>query len=109
MARRCYYVDETMKSPNGYIPAIVVEGESGFTPCVGSGEQSQPWYWGHNFVDARRLAAEANKKLGLTPQDVTAILTSSIATQIREDAERERHRNRVERAFAGKPLDVRED
>ena len=30
-----FFVDETMHTPNGYVPAVVFEDESGYYPLIG--------------------------------------------------------------------------
>jgi hypothetical protein len=75
--RIAFYVDETMKTEQGYIPSVVTEGEPGHSPLVGNGEFASPWYWGKDIETAKRLAADANAKLGLGPQEVLEIILSS--------------------------------
>lgn len=95
--RKCYYIDPNQKNPNGFIPSLVFEDESGFYPMVGSGEFAQPWYWGTDLETAQKLAAEANAELGLTPEDVARILASSITASIREDATQQDAEDRYNR------------
>ncbi|MET0711060.1 MAG: hypothetical protein ABWZ30_00950 [Jiangellaceae bacterium] len=77
--RQCFYVNETMRTEHGYIPSMVTEGEAGFAPLSGNGDQAQPWYWGHDLARAKQIAAESNAELGLTEDDVRAIVLSSLA------------------------------
>lgn len=67
--RRCYYILLSQGAP--YRPVIVEEGTSGYCRT--------DWEWGDNLADAERLAAEKNERLGLTPEDVEEIITSSMA------------------------------
>lgn len=101
--RMAFFVDATMHTPNGYVPAVVYEGESGYYPMIGQGELSEPWYWGHDLTKAEQLADEANAKLGLSPEEAKAIIHSSITTQIREDAVRQRVEERWEDIRRGRP------
>lgn len=79
--RSAFYVDETMKTEHGYVPSLVTEGEPGHAPLVGNGDHASPWYWGQDIETARRVAAEANAQLGLTPQDVLEIVLSSMTAR----------------------------
>lgn len=91
--RFCIYLDETMHSPNGYVPSAVYENESGHRPLLGSGELSQPTYLGHDFEVAKQAVAEWNEKLGLSEIDVQNIMVSSMRASFAEDAANERYRN----------------
>jgi len=82
-ARRAVYVDETMATHGGYLPALVTEHVSGFVPLAGNGPCSQPWVWGPTIDDAKRIAREANTKLGLADDDVAAIVASSMSSTVR--------------------------
>lgn len=79
--RRAFYVDETMKTDQGYIPSVVTEGEPGHTPFAFNGEFASPWYWGHDIETARKIATQLNAELGLTEADVREIVLSSMAAR----------------------------
>ena len=76
--RIALYVDETMETPEGFIPSLVTENEAGHSPLAGKGAFSAPWYFGHDLITARRLVDEANAKLGLTPIEAIEIVASSM-------------------------------
>ena len=76
--RTCIFVSETMLTKDGYIPSVVTEDEPGHAPLTGNGDFARPWYWGHDIVEARRLAREYNEQLGLSEDDVQAIILSSM-------------------------------
>jgi hypothetical protein len=76
--RKCFYVNELMLTEHGYIPSMVTEGEPGHSPMKGNGPFAQPWYWGHDLDKAKEIAKKANEELGLTEDDVTTILLSSM-------------------------------
>lgn len=84
--RTCLWVDETCWTPNGYVPALVVEDEAGYTPMMGRGEHAQPWYFGRDIDTARKLVAESNAERGLSEQDVDDIVVSSMRAQSRAEA-----------------------
>lgn len=87
--RHAFWIDESRRpGPRGHIPSVVFEGVSGHYPMVGQGEHAQPWYWGDTDT-AKRLAAEANAALGLTPEDVSDIILSSMFAENIEAASRE--------------------
>lgn len=101
--RRAFYVDETMWTPNGYVPALVTEGEPGYGLMLGNGEFAAPWYWGTDIAVAKEVARKANADLGLSETDVADILTSSITAQIRADAEEQAKDERWEALRKGRP------
>lgn len=79
--RWCFYIpvgDPESNTEHGYIPARVVEGEPGYHLFAGRDPNSSPWYWG-DLETAQKLAREANAKMGLSMEDVAAIVMSSIA------------------------------
>jgi hypothetical protein len=62
----------------GYVPCMVVGGHAGYFPMRG-GDDKRPWYWGLELERAREVCAEYNSsQLGLTPEDVTQIIASSM-------------------------------
>lgn len=69
MDRVCYYIMETETRDGQYIPCIVTENKAGF--------QHTDWLWGKDLELARKCAADKNEALGLTPEDVDKIITSS--------------------------------
>jgi hypothetical protein len=78
--RRCFYIPpDAYVEGRGFVPSMVTENEPGHAPLGGSGEYSQPWYWGADYVTATAIADTENRRLGLTPEDVAAIVISSMA------------------------------
>jgi hypothetical protein len=79
-ARRwCFHLDETMHTADSYLPAVVFENEPGYHPLTGDPDQNQaPWLWGHDLDQAKRIAAQENRRLGLTSDDVAHIIASSM-------------------------------
>lgn len=78
-SRTCFYIpNDAYVEGKGFIPSLVTENEPGHAPLVGNGEFAEPWYWGQTYKEATAIAAAENAKLGLTPDDVTAILLSSM-------------------------------
>lgn len=49
--------------------SVVFENESGFYPLIGKGELSEPWFWGKTLEKAQTVCFNANRELGLTPED----------------------------------------
>lgn len=94
--RWCFYIPLEGETPHGYIPSVVEENVAGHSPLMGSGEHSQPWYWGTTYEQAQEVCAKANAEQGLTPEDCTAIVASSIGASIREDARRQELADRYE-------------
>lgn len=81
MPRKAFHVDQTMATTGGYIPALIVEGQPGYTPMSGNGPLASPWVWGPTLAQARQQAADANARLGLTDDDVRQIRISSFGDE----------------------------
>jgi hypothetical protein len=45
---------------------------------VGNGERARSWYWGETWEQATETCKRENERLGLTPNDVVAIIASSM-------------------------------
>lgn len=103
--RQCFAILPGQSHPQlGYVPSLVVEGEAGHTPMMGQGELSQPWYWGTDFEEAKRICAKVNQEtFGLTEADAADILASSIGAQIIGDNLAEQHRVKLARALGRNP------
>lgn len=76
--RQCMYVDETMATEGGFIPALVTEDEPGYAPMSGNGDFASPWVWGPTIQDAKRQCDDYNEKLGITRSDAAEIVLSSM-------------------------------
>jgi hypothetical protein len=81
--RFCYYIPHDAKTPEGYIPSMVVEHEPGHRPMTGDANQ-EPWYWGTNREEAEAIAMHMNARMGLSPQDASEIVASSMFAKIQE-------------------------
>jgi hypothetical protein len=83
--RFCYFVPvDSYVKDHGFRPSIVFEGEPGHRPIgdwpfEGKPDQKMPWFWGHLYEEAEKTAEVMNESLGLSPTDVFAIVTSSMA------------------------------
>jgi len=89
--RWCYAIMVGQTSEGQYVPSVVVENEAGHSPMLGRGEFSVPWRWGSDYDKAKEIAAQANEAIGISPEDASAIVASSIragniAQQERADA-----------------------
>lgn len=88
--RICVYIpgDAFVESENGYRVSFVKEGVSGHFP---SGvwpydpRKPKPWFWGPTYEDAQAAAKGHNEQMGLSPDDVTLIVASSIGAQRKGD------------------------
>jgi hypothetical protein len=78
--RTCFIVFPDQHDAHGYIPSLVTEGEPGHAPLTGRGTAGQPWYWGTTYEAARETCARENERKGLSPEDVTEIMLSSMRT-----------------------------
>lgn len=94
--RFCFIVLVDQCNSQGYIPSVVYEDEDGHSPLIGSGEHSQPWFWGRpgfseeGWEQAQRICAEENARLGLTPENVAEITASSIRRSLAASAAKDR-------------------
>jgi hypothetical protein len=79
--RVCFYIPFGQCDDAGYIPSAVTEDEPGHAPLTGRGAHSAPWHWGKTYEEAKAICAEENARLGLSEDDVTAIVASSMAAQ----------------------------
>ena len=71
---------------HGFRVSIVIEGESGHFPTGDdnwrTGRGRQPWFWGHDYDEAKAVALSYNRDtLKLTAKDCAEIVTSSIAAE----------------------------
>ena len=75
----CYYVDPCQDpGERGFIPSLVVAGESGHRPMIGSGKFSSPWYWGKTLEEAEATCERVNAKRGIDAELASAIVASSM-------------------------------
>ncbi len=88
MTRRwCYYVllAQDPSKYGGYVPSMVREGIAGHSMLAGSGKE--PVVWGYTLEEAQaRCTAFNSDVLGLSEDDASDIVLSSIAAQHREGA-----------------------
>lgn len=79
-ARVCYFIPadgDQYGKPGQFVPSLVTEGVAGHSPLLGRGEGSTPWFWG-DYTMAQSIARQQNAKMGLTEDDVTEIVASSM-------------------------------
>jgi hypothetical protein len=77
--RTCFYISpDSYVDGKGFVPSVVTENEPGHAPLTGNGDFAQPYYWGDTYDKAKATAEAENTKLGLTPDDVTTIVLSSM-------------------------------
>lgn len=80
--------------PDGYVEghgfrvSIVIENEPGHFPTGDdnwrAGRGKQPWFWGHDYDEAKAVALEYNRtRFHLTAKDCADIVTSSMAAGLR--------------------------
>lgn len=79
--RKALYVDETNERAGGgaFQPVLVVEDEPGY--------YQTGWNYGPSYEEARRQVDEYNEQLGLSRQDVLAIVASSIRASNADNGE----------------------
>lgn len=71
---------------HGYRVSFVFEYESGHYPTgddawiAGDASKRKPWFWGHDYSEARKVAEDMNRtRLGLTAKDAAHIVTTSMS------------------------------
>lgn len=80
----CYVIPvDGLVAGYGFRVSIAVEGEKGHYPtgdwpCDYSKGQRMPWFWGQDYAMACELADDANRRLGLKPEDVIRIVGSTL-------------------------------
>jgi hypothetical protein len=98
--RQCFYIPEgQFVEGKGFVPSLVTEGEEGHKPLIGSGDLSEPWYWGMTYDQAKETCRTENARLGLSEADVLDIITSSISIMVRQNAARDRVLQRINRSL----------
>jgi hypothetical protein len=91
--RWCYWIPaEGYVKGHGYRVSIVFEYESGHFPTgddawiAGDISQRKPYFWGHDYEEARKVAEDMNReRLGLSPRDAAHIVTTSMSIKEGED------------------------
>jgi hypothetical protein len=88
--RWCYFIPPQDASEHGYIPALVIEGESGYHMMTGNGSHAAPWYWGKTEQAANETCDAVNERKGISKADQTEIVQSSMIAKAidRHDYER---------------------
>jgi hypothetical protein len=75
--RYMFYIPaDALVMGKGYRPSIVFDGVAGHFP--NGGGDVEPWYWGDTIDKARAIARKRNETLGLSEDDETRILASSV-------------------------------
>lgn len=75
----------------GYRVSVVFEGEGGHYPTGdwpyhGRPGQVCPWFWGHDYETAKRIAEEENqKRFGISPGDAAMLVLRSMALDTRPE------------------------
>ena len=72
--RRCYFVQETERTKDGWIVCIAVEGESGF--------YRSNWRWDCSFKDAEAMCQQKNEALGISQSDAILIVLGSMRSEL---------------------------
>ena len=74
----CFHQTEEQKDGSvGFIPCMVIAGESGFFPMSG-GEEKDAWIWGKTHEDCMKACKDYNTKtLGLSEAEVRDVLISA--------------------------------
>lgn len=72
-----YFVQETVRDDQGWIPCIAVEGETGY--------YRTDWHWDCTFKEAEEICREKNANLGFTdPKEIFSIIMGTMGYGKRE-------------------------
>lgn len=84
----CYYVSPSQdpEKYGGYIPSLVVKGQSGHWPMIGSGKWVSPWVWGKTLEEAQETCKQVNAKRGVTEEAAAEIVSSSMLANAKEES-----------------------
>lgn len=76
----CYYIPPTqdVSEHGGYVPAVVEQNKPGYWPLLGRGTCASPWIWGQTYAEAEATCLEQNRKRGISPEQATQIIASSM-------------------------------
>jgi hypothetical protein len=85
--RWCYWIPvDGYVEGHGYRVSIVFEYESGHYPTgdnawiAGDHGKRKPWFWGHDYEAARKVAEDMNReRLSLSAKDAAHIVTTSMS------------------------------
>lgn len=85
--RWCYWIPaDGYVEGQGYRVSIVFEYEGGHFPTgdnawiAGDHGKRKPWFWGHDYQAARKVAEDMNRdRLGLSSRDAAHIVTTSMS------------------------------
>ena len=69
-AKRVYFVMQTERDKDGWIPCIAVENESGY--------YRTDWHWDCTFEQAEKICDEKNTTLGFTPTEAYHIVLTTM-------------------------------
>jgi hypothetical protein len=91
--RWCYWIPaDGYVEGKGYRVSIVFEYEAGHYPTgddawiKGDHSKRKPWFWGHNYEEARKVAEDMNQqRRGLSPREAADIVTTSMSIKDKED------------------------
>lgn len=86
--RWCYWIPaDGYVEGHGFRVSVVFEHEPGHHP-TGDDDwmidafKRKPWFWGHDYGEAKKVAEELNRdKLGLSAEDAASIVASSMAAE----------------------------
>lgn len=80
--RFCYVIPESgYVAGHGFRVSIAIEHEPGHFPTGSTpeGGDTEPWYWGETFIEARTIADRENmERLGLNPIEAWKIVATTM-------------------------------
>lgn len=79
--RQCYWISglDMDADQTGFIPALVVENEPGYSLMAGNGPFASPWLWGSTLDKAEAVCQQVNRETYyLEPDEANEIVISSM-------------------------------
>jgi hypothetical protein len=105
--RFCYTIPaDGYVEGHGWRPSVVFEDEpghfpNGTWPYNGKPGETCPWFWGHDYETAKKIAAETNARMGLSAEDAMLIVLSTLPSAHARQARR-RAEERMQRGETGR-------
>ena len=82
--RTCYFIPvDSYVEGEGFRVSVVTENQPGHRPTgtwpyTGAPGETRPYFWGHDYKEAQTIAQQQNEKMGISPDDATRIVLSSM-------------------------------
>ena len=88
MKRFCYYIPaDAYVEGQGFRASVVFENESGHCPTgdwpyTGEPGQKMPYFWGHDYEDAKQICIGENARMDIDEEGMLDIVASSMRASV---------------------------